>query len=465
MNFDDVIEKMSDEIIQKTQEIIRIRSVEGDPLPGKPFGQGIGEVIDYMLQLGSSMGFKTKNLDGYAGYIEYGEGTDLIGILAHLDVVPEGNGWTYPPYAAEIHDGKIYGRGSMDDKGPAMASLYAMKAIKDSGIKLNKRVRLILGLDEESGWQCIEHYKKVEEIPSCAFTPDGDYPVIYAEKGIVNYKFSQKISQQDSPVKIISIKGGNRPNMVADFCEAVLAVNPDIFKDASDKINKLIDDSGFNINIHIEGYKIILESHGQSAHGSTPEIGINAISKLMTVIYKFMKMLNIKHEFIDFYGESISLEIYGDSLGCAVEDEVSGKLTFNIGLIDANEDYMETIANIRYPVTYEESDIYDRIIKAVSKYGIQVDKIEHQKPLYVPKDNPLVQKLMKVYKEFTGDTTSEPLAIGGGTYARAIDNAVAFGAAFPGELELAHQKDEYIKIDSLIKSTKIYARAIYELAK
>ena len=465
MNFDDIVDKLSDELIQKTQEIIRIPSVKGTALLGKPFGQGVSDALDYMLNLGKSMGFKTKNLDGYIGYIEYGEGSELVGILAHLDVVPEGRNWTYPPYAAEIHDGKIYGRGAIDDKGPAMAVLYAMKSVKNSGVKLNKRIRLILGLDEESGWECMKHHKQVEEIPSCAFTPDADYPVIHAEKGIVSYQFSQKTNNADLPIRIMTIKGGNRPNMVPDFCETVLAVNPDQFEKAVQEMKSIIDAKNFNINIHLEGYKIILESHGKSAHGSTPQKGINAISQLMVVIYELYKKFNIEHPFINFYGENISLEINGELLDCAMEDDVSGNLTFNVGLIDGNEEYMKAIANIRYPVTYNESEIYNRIVNKAKQYGIQVEQIDLQKPLYVPKDHPLVQKLMKVYRDFTGDSNSEAVSIGGGTYARAMDNAVAFGAAFPGEPELAHEKDEYISIESLIKNAKIYARAIYESCK
>lgn len=464
MNFDHYVDQMLEDIIKSTQEMVRIPSVKKEPLPGKPFGEDVNRALEYILELGKSMGFRTKNVDGYIGYIEFGEGEELIGILAHLDVVPAGSDWTYPPFEAEIHDGKIYGRGSIDDKGPAIAALYAMKAIKDTGIKLNKRVRLILGLDEESGWECIRRYKETEEAPDVAFTPDADYPVIHAEKGIVNYKFFQQYNSENALIKIITIKGGNRPNMVPDSCDAVIEVQPERFNNVCDNLKQLIENKGFKIEINADNDRIALKAHGKSAHGSVPHKGINAISQLMVVLYECMGNYNTENPFIQFYHECIGLETDGASIGCAMEDDVSGRLTFNIGLISADSNYAEAVANIRYPVTFKEEDIYAKIQDMIQKYGVKVEKLEHQSPLYVPKGHSLVQKLMKVYRDVTGDDR-EPVAIGGGTYARAFENAVAFGAAFPGEPELAHEKDEYIAIDSLIKNTKIFTRAIYELAK
>ncbi|MGE4283678.1 MAG: dipeptidase PepV [Clostridia bacterium] len=464
MNFDSYIDKIRDKIISSTQEIIRIPSIEKEAMPGKPFGKDVHEALEYMLELGRSMGFKTKNIDGYIGYIEFGEGDELVGILAHLDVVPEGTGWTYPPYAAEIHDNRIYGRGAIDDKGPAVAALYAMKAVKDSGIKLGKRIRLILGLDEESGWGCIQRYKQTEEIPHYAFTPDGDYPVIHAEKGIVNYKLSMSFHDSDPAFRIIKIKGGHRPNMVPDFCEAQIELPLSLIEDVINSLKQHIESKQLNIELSLEGKSVILKSHGKSSHGSTPDKGINAISQLMVILHECMKSVGNENPFIKFYYDCIGMETNGKSVGCSLEDKISGRLTFNIGLLDVDSNYGETVTNIRYPVTFTEEEISKKIFNALQPYKLNMEKIDDQAPLLVSKDHPLVQKLIKVYREVTGDA-SEPLSIGGGTYARAFENAVAFGASFPGEPELAHEKDEYISIDSLIKNAKIFARAIYELAK
>ena len=179
---DNIIDEMKDEIIESLQRIVRIKSVEDEPEEGMPFGEGVNQCLESFLDIAKSLGLKTKNIDGYAGHVEIGEGEEILGILCHLDVVPEGSNWTYPPYAAEIHDGKIYGRGTIDNKGPAIASLYALKAIQDSGIKLNKRVRLILGTDEESGWECIRYYLDKEETPALAFSPDAEFPVIHGKR-------------------------------------------------------------------------------------------------------------------------------------------------------------------------------------------------------------------------------------------------------------------------------------------
>lgn len=464
MNFDNYVNKLSDAVVKSTQEVVRIPSVEKEGLPGKPFGEDVNAALEYMLALGQSMGFATKNVDGYAGYVEFGEGEEMVGILAHLDVVPEGKDWTYPPYGGEIHDGKIYGRGSIDDKGPTVAALYAMKAVKDSGIQLGKRVRLILGLNEESGSKCMEYYKKKEEIPSCSFTPDSDYPVIHAEKGIANYSLSTPTDNSKSVLRITSIKGGHRVNMVPDFCEAVIEVQDEHTDNVAKNLKQIIENKKFNIELSVNSNIITLQSHGISAHGSTPADGINAISCLILVLGECLKNFNITNKFITFYNQCIGLETDGRSIGCAVEDEVSGKLTLNAGIIDYNSSSAELKIDIRYPVTFTEDNISKRIQAQITEFAVSCKIIGGAKPLYLPKDHPLVQTLMNVYREATGDNR-DPVSIGGGTYARSMPNAVAFGAAFPEEPPLAHQKDEYIAIDSLIKNTEIFARAIYELAR
>ncbi|MDK2800931.1 MAG: succinyl-diaminopimelate desuccinylase [Clostridiales bacterium] len=464
MHFDHYLDDILPEIIKSTQQLVQIPSVKSDPLPNKPFGEGVNNALTYMLGLGQKMGFKTKNVDGYIGYIEFGTGKELVGILAHLDVVPPGTGWTRLPFGGEIVDGKIYGRGSIDDKGPAVAALYAMKAVKDSGIKFDKRIRLILGLDEESNWQCIKHYKKVEEIPTVAFVPDARYPVIHAEKGILDYKFYQTVDNEQTPVKIICIQGGTRPNVVPDFCEAVIEINLQLMNSIYETLQHYIKNSKFNIELEQAENKIILKAYGKSSHASTPEKGVNAVSLLMTTLYNSLQSININHAFITFYRHCIALENNGKSLGIAFSDHVSGELTFNVGLINVTPNQGEIIANIRYPVTFSAKEIYINVYDTVKKYDINVEELDHIPSKFLPKNHPLVQKLMAVYKEYTGDPI-EPFAIGGGTYARAIENAVAFGAVFPGQIKLAHEKDEYIEIDALIKNSKIFARAIYELTK
>lgn len=462
MNFNQRIDKMKTDIIKSTQEIVRIKSVESEPKEGMPFGEGVHECLQYALNLSESFGFKTKNVDNYAGHAEFGEGDEVVGILVHLDVVPEGDNWTYPPYSAEIHDDKIYGRGTIDDKGPAIAALYAMKAIKDSGVKLNKKIRIIFGTDEESGWKGIDYYLKHEKAPDMAFTPDADFPAIYGEKGILIFdlvKNFKKITYNNG-VKVIKINGGNRPNMVPDYCEAHLICNESL----KEKIDAYIQKNNVKLELIENGDKKIIKSYGVSSHGSLPESGQNAISQLMVFLNTLQLADGDIADFIKFYNDKINMEYYGQSIGCRFRDAESGNLIFNVGVIDLNEEKVTLSVNIRYPITNTHEDVLTGIEMELKHTGITLDLQEHMPPIYLPKDHELIRKLMKVYTEFTGDDR-DPITIGGGTYARAMQNAVAFGPLFPGQPELAHQKDEYIAIEDLIKITKIYANALYELAK
>src|SRR6056297_1308902 len=245
-NLKDIVDSYQKDTVQTLQKLIKIKSVEAKAKEGMPFGEGINETLHEFLKTAEQLGLKTKNVDGYAGHVEIGKGDELLALLCHLDVVPEGSNWKHPPYAAEIHDNKMYGRGTIDDKGPAVASLYALKAIKESEVKLNKRVRLIVGTDEESGWEGLKYYFKKEEQPDFAFSPDAAFPVIHAEKGILIFdlKGEYKI-REDAPIIIESIEGGNAPNMVPDYCEALLKIdNTAKFKT---KFDEFKNDNDFNL--------------------------------------------------------------------------------------------------------------------------------------------------------------------------------------------------------------------------
>lgn len=462
MNFEKRIEEMRDEIITSTKEIIKLKSVKDHPQEGMPFGRDIHECFMYALDLSKKFGFEIKNLDNYAGHAEFGSGDGVVGVLVHLDVVPEGNDWTHPPYAAEIHDGKIFGRGTIDDKGPAIAALYAMKAVKDSGVKLNKKIRIIFGLDEESSWESLKYYLNKEQAPSVAFTPDAEFPAIHGEKGILMFDLVKRLGNRynDDGIKVLKIKGGNSPNMVPDYCEAHLASNALL----KEKLVAYVSKTNIKLEIQEENDISIIKSYGISAHGSLPGHGQNAVSQLMV----FLNTLDLASgdiaDFIKVYAEKIGMEYGGESIGCGLEDEATGSLIFNVGVIDLNETDVKVTVNIRYPVTFTAKDVYEGMEIELKGSEIDIVHIEDSKPLYLPKDHELIQKLMKVYREFTGDN-SEPITIGGGTYARSMENAVAFGPLFPGQPELAHQRDEYIATEDLIKITKIYANALYELAK
>lgn len=462
VNLEQRIDEMRDEIIRSTQEIISKKSVKSSPDGDMPFGKDIHECFTYAMDLCEGFGFKTKNVDNYAGHAEFGDGEETVGVLVHLDVVPEGDNWTYPPYGGEIHDDKIYGRGTIDDKGPAIAVLYAMKAVKDSGVKLSKKIRIIFGLDEESEWESLKYYLDREKAPNVAFTPDADFPAIHGEKGLLIFDLAKTFTSKasDGGVKILSIKGGNRPNMVPDYCEASLISSNSL----KSKLEAYVKENDVRLEILEEDAKTTIKSYGVSAHGSLPEHGQNAVSQLILFLNTLDLAAGEVSEFIGLYGKKIGMEYYGESIGCGFKDEPSGNLVFNVGVIDLTEDKVNVTINIRYPVTFTEKTVYNGMEKELADTGINIVPDVHIAPIYLPKDHELIQKLMKVYREFTGDNR-DPIVIGGGTYARSMENAVAFGPLFPGQPELAHQKDEYIAIEDLINITKIYANALYELAK
>lgn len=467
--FNELVESMREDIINTTQDILRIKSVKEAPKDGMPFGEGPAAALQATLKLAESFGFRTHNMDNYIGWAEIGEGEDMMAVLGHLDVVPEGDGWIYPPYAAEIHDGKLYARGATDDKGPIIAALFAVKALKDSGVKLSKRVRLIFGADEESGWDDISHYKeKNGEIPVCALTPDGNFPIINAEKGILTFDLTKKISStnNNSGNKLIELKGGNRANMVPDYAYAL--IETENVDEINSVFNKFINKTKFDISQEINGNNIKFISTGLGAHGSLPHLGLNAITHLLLLLNEINLNNDEINNYINFMCNKIGIEIDGKSLDIKFEDKESGKLSLNFGVIDficdeSITDINSTI-NIRYPVTYTKEAVLEPIEKYTSEACIAISNLEPQIPLFIPEDDQLIQTLKATYEEITGQEAFL-IAIGGGTYAKAFPNSVAFGPIFPGEPDLDHQPNENIPVESLIKIAKIYAKAIYELAK
>lgn len=463
MDLNKFIDKHSKEIIQSVQEIVAIPSVKGRELPGKPFGEEIHKALNSTLAIAEKLGFQTKNIDGYAGHVEFGEGQETMGILGHLDVVPEGSGWTYPPYEAKIVDGKIYGRGTSDDKGPTIGALYAMKAVMESGLKMKRKVRLILGTDEESGWKDMEVYFQREAMPDFGITPDANYPIINVEKGILTFKLKKKFPSGDSPaVKIKSITGGHRSNMVPDECSCCFSPTEDQDKILA-HLRSMEQLSDYELSAGLcEDKGVKVTAKGVSAHGSTPEKGRNAIAHILAFLSTMGLGNSEMEQYLLFLNNQIGSDTTGAGLNLNLEDELSGKLTLNLGMISLDESKGEAVINIRYPVSYTLEQIIESITKALENTGIAVEFESHQQPLHVSEEGFLIETLKRVYTQQTGQL-AEVMSTGGGTYARAIKNAVAFGAQFPGRPEMAHERDEFILIEDLILHTKIYAHAIAAL--
>lgn len=465
--FEEYIEKSKNEIIKETCNLINIPSIsEETNNPDMPFGKSAKEALEYALSLGEKLGFRTKNLDGYCGYIEFGEGEKLIGIIGHLDVVPSGDGWDTPPFEATIKNNKIFGRGAIDDKGPVVASLYAMKAVKDTQ-NLNCRVRLILGINEEKAWKCIKHYKKVEELPTISFSPDADFPCIYAEKGISTIYIKDDYNKYSNfPIKISNINCNNNAiNVVPKKCDITIDIdNSQInISDVICFIEEKVKELKFDINYSINNNSITLHSTGIQAHSAHPELGQNAISPALILLNKIFTHFNYNIKLFEFFEKCIGTEFNGKSLGINFEDE-SGKLTLNVGNFKFYENHLQIGINLRIPINTTIDAVANLIDLECKKYSLDTYVAGKQNPLYVPKDNHLVKTLCDIFNKMTG-SNAEPIAIGGGTYARAFENCVSFGSNFPGDTDMCHQANEFIDIDKLILSCKIYAKAIYELSK
>ena len=460
------------EMLASLSKLISIPSVaveaEGPGNPA-PFGEDVDKAYRLMLDMAKEEGFDTFDADGYGGHIDF-DGTEdgVIGVVGHLDVVPEGDGWDLDPYGGEISDGYVHGRGAVDDKGPVIASFYAMKALKECGFEPAKTIRLILGLDEETNWNGMRYYlERTPDLPDAGFTPDGDFPVIRAEKGIMVFDIVAKLPKsRGKGLELSSLTGGTAANAVPDFARAVIS---DTTGGKYDRIREAAADCvsayGWDLSCKGVGRSLEITARGKAAHGARPELGQNAVSVLMEFLGRLQFLNDGVTDFIDFYNERIGFDCHGERIGCALEDEESGKLVFNVGKAEIDKDAVRLTVNIRYPVSASGEEVYAGIMRVLDEYGYGIVKGLERLPINIDADDELVTTLMDIYRAQTGDTESQPLVIGGGTYARAMDNIVAFGARFPGEPELGHQRNEKISVENMMKLTRIYAEAVYELAK
>ncbi|HHT24337.1 MAG TPA: M20 family metallopeptidase [Clostridiaceae bacterium] len=429
------MESYKSDFLRDLEDILAVPSVKGPATATAPYGEATAEALAVFLEKAERMGFRTKNLDNKAGYAEFGSGEKMIGVLVHLDVVPAGEGWQYSPFKARLIDGKLYARGVADNKGPAIASLYAMKALLDEGYELPCRIRLIIGLNEENGFGCMEHYKAVEEIPVAGFVPDATFPAVFAEKGILHITYKMNRKKLGTGVHLLSMKGGEAVNMVPQICRYTLKL------DSDDRID--------------------LEVEGKAAHASRPELGDNAIVKALHKIIS--EHSDWQDPLADLTKKYFNNYIYGDDFNLAFSDD-SGNLTLNIGKIEVDESEVTLTIDIRYPVTKSGTTILKELDTKLAEFGFVQKSHSDSLPLNLGKDSLLVTTVMNVYNHAMG-STEEAVAMGGGTYARAIPNVLAFGAVFPGTPDVMHQVDEHVELDHLYAASYIYKQTLKALAE
>lgn len=436
-------EKIKSDYLESLKTIVSYPSVLNEGENGTPFGQSIQNVLEKMLEITRSLGFKTYiDPKGYYGYAEIGQGEELLAVLCHLDVVPAGDlsDWETPPFEATIKDGWIHGRGVQDDKGPSLAALYAVKALMDAGVTFNKRIRFIYGTDEETLWRCMARYNELEETATLGFAPDSSFPLTYAEKGLLQIKLHGSGSQE------LAIEAGEAFNVVP--AKASYTGN------LADSLEAELKKQAFEYERTADTVTVI----GVPKHSKDAAEGVNAIVRLATGLNPL-----IQHSAIQFIAEAVREDATGSRLFGEISDEPSGTLSFNVSELSLDQDKSEIRIDMRIPVLADKDKLVQELSQIAEEYQLRYEEFDYLAPLYVPLDSELVSTLMAVYKEKTNDN-SPAVSSGGATFARTMPNCVAFGALFPGALQTEHQANERAVIDDLYKAMDIYAETIYRLA-
>jgi succinyl-diaminopimelate desuccinylase len=471
----EAVERYEQDIIRDIQRLVRIRSVREPELPDAPFGRGCAEVLRVALDMGRALGLRVKNVDNYAGHIELGDGEEIVGVLNHLDVVPEGRGWDsdIPPYEAVYKDGCIFGRGTYDNKGPAVVSLYCLKAISDLGVPLKRKVRLILGTDEETDWVDMAYYFAREQLPVLGFSPDLGYPICNREKGMLTLRFDAARPEPPAcPSPVLSVTGGLARNSTPEECRA--EVDLALAGRAGEELPGRIAALGGVIESR-EGDIIRVFRAGKASHGTAPQEGDNAVAHMLEILEPlFCERDDARSRFLRFARQKVGYETDGAALGIKAEDEPSGPLTVNMGLfrMDALEAYFTL--DIRFPVTHTKDAITAVLGPLADEYGAEMSVVSYKAPLYVRPDSPLIQALSRAYERVTGEKPGL-FGMGGGTYARVLrNNGVAFGpGGLPGPPSIppekqrkgsTHAPNEFCIVADFMKHAHLCAEAIIELA-
>jgi len=456
------VDDHTDEMVRDIMTLCRINSEKMSAKPNMPFGKGPLLALNAALAMAGNYGFKTKNYDNYAGTADLNDGGHTLDILAHLDVVPAQEGWSVTEaFKPVLKDGKIYGRGTSDDKGPAVAALYAMRAVRELGIPVSKNARLILGTDEENGSGCIRHYYEQETEAPMTFSPDSDFPLVNIEKGRLPGDFFMGFPLSESEPRIVSVTGGVIENAVPPSASAVLSgLCADNVKKAAAETEK---ETGASLVFAEENGKLSVTSHGRNAHASKPEQGNNALTALLVFLTKLpiaecpafdaLKALCILMP----HGETD-----GEHLGIKTEDKESGALTVAFSQLSVTGRKLEGLFDCRYPVCTDTGKMIATLREKFESAGMRFNGDRLVLPHRVPADSTFVKELLKVYENYTG-LPGKCISVGGGTYVHDLKNGVAFGCVFPGTDTRMHAPDEFAVISELNASVKIFAQVIADL--
>jgi succinyl-diaminopimelate desuccinylase len=453
-----------EDLVEDVKTLVRIRSDKGEAAPGAPFGPGPDAALRACLTMAQEKGFATKNYDGYVGTIDFNDQPTQLDMLAHLDVVPVADNWTVcDPFEPVVKDGKLYGRGSSDDKGPAVAALWAMKCVKDLGVQLPKNVRLIVGTDEECGSGDIDYYYNLEKPAPMTFSPDADFPVINIEKGGFHGHITADFAPTEALPRLTKFHSGFKINVVPDTATAVVAGMS--AAQAQPVCEALSTTSGLTFTLTEQGSDLQIDCIGVGAHAASPHTGNNALTGLLALAAALpladcdstrkVKALSSLFPHGDWNGKAV---------GVAQSDEISGDLTLSFNLLDVTDAGLDGSFDSRLPICATDENMKQVVIRSCNALGLQVEDTPLKAPHHVPADSPLVQTLLGIYEQYTGQK-GKPLAIGGGTYVHHLENGVAFGCVMPGTDTNMHGADEFAVIDELILSAEMFAQAILDLCK
>lgn len=453
-----------DEMISDVARLVNINSERMDPLENAPFGSGVACCMAEAESMLQGYGFDVKNYDGKVLVFDFGPDDRQLDIVAHLDVVTAGNGWTVTePFSMKILDGKIYGRGTADDKGPAVCAMYAIRAMKELSIPLKHGLRMILGGAEETGGEDLDDYYEREKPARMSFSPDGDFPLVNIEKGILRYGFSSDAAVSEKLPRVISIKGGTMINIVADEAQAV--IEGISVQEAEDAVGRL-SSACKNVLFSFSGddKRLRITAAGVTAHASTPQEGENAITALLALLEELPLSACALHDQIRYIASMFPHgDYYGEALGTAMEDERSGRSTYSLDIISLSDQGFSGRFDCRLSILADDENTTKVIADKLTAAGLQPEDGCIHPPHIVDENSKVVRGLMKAYREVTGEKDAKPIAIGGGSYLHGIENGVAFGCAVPGVDNHMHGPDEFMVINQMMKSCEIFAQAIINL--
>ncbi|MFK4952504.1 Sapep family Mn(2+)-dependent dipeptidase [Lactococcus garvieae] len=425
------IEQNWEEYVALLKEAIAIPSVKGKAEAGSPFGVEARQALDYVIGKAKTYGLQTQIIKDAMGYAQLGEGEEYIGVVGHLDVVAaDGQGWLSSPFKLDEREGYFYGRGVLDNKGPILSCLFALKLLKQRNFKPRLPIRIIFGTDEESGSADVPLYLSEEKAPVFGFTPDCKFPVVYGERGVVALELTTRFAHG-----VLDTLGDFHGEMAKDFV-------PD--------------------DIQLSGGPQTYSAKGLRTPSNAPELGKNAITALASVLQNNLENKELR-DYFSWLTQSFHEKHFGHGIGIAFSDQESGRLILTPYKIKRENNSIRLSLSIRYPVTVTEEQVINALSENLYE-GTSINIIRSLPGTYVDKTKQEIQELSRIYEKVTG-LNGQPVTTTGATYARSMPNIVAFGPSFPGEKGIAHKENEYINIEHLKQMVEIYMESIERLCQ